>query len=105
MFNYAQWIRIPQGDTYFMTQVEPKFIAELATGLGFRKLNATIDVYYNLLWYLNIARDPYKTGLTDSEITYISRLNTNKLVNILGPNYRGPHDQVDQRHCRISLIH
>jgi len=78
---------------YLMTRVELKFIAELATALGFRKLNATMDVYYNLLWYLNIAENPYAINLTDDEKNYISGLEVPALLNLLGNRYRGPHDK------------
>jgi hypothetical protein len=78
---------------YLMTQVDLKFIAELATALGFNRLATTVDMYYNLLWYLNIAQDPYANGLTTEEKQYISGLNEQELLAILGPKYRGPRDK------------
>lgn len=78
---------------YLMESVPPIFIAQLVTGLGFDKLTGTIDVFYNLLWYLNIADNPYATGLNNMEKSYISGLDINELLIILGNNYRGPIDK------------
>lgn len=93
-----QKIELPNGDTmwvmeYLMTRVQPQFIAELATTLGFTQLNATIDVYYNLLWYLNVAQNPLARNLTTAEINYISGLTVEQSLALLGTNYRGPRDK------------
>ena len=86
---------------YLMTS-PPNFIAEFATALGFRKLNASIDVYYNLLWFLNIARDPYAMNLDDAEKEYISGLTEAELLALLGPTYHGPTDKASLIFAALS---
>ena len=78
---------------YLMTEVQPQFIAELATELGFRRLNTTLDMYYNLLWYINVAENPYASRLTEAEKEYISGLTNEQLLALLGPRYQGPQDK------------
>ena len=78
---------------YLMTKVTPQFVADIVTELGFRQLNGSIDVFYNLLWYINVATSPYRTNLTADEKAYISGLTIDQLVALLGPQYRGPRDK------------
>ena len=77
---------------YLMDRNDTQLIVEIFANLGFRRVNMSIDAYYNLLWYLNVASDPYDIGLTIDEKEYVSSLNVEQLVKLLGPNYRGPHD-------------
>ena len=105
-FNGYQRIAPDAGNIYvmeyLMTQVQPQFIAELVTELGFRRLNDTIDVYYNLLWYLNVAANPFAINLTDDEKQYISSLPSEQLLPLLGPTYRGPTDKASLLFAAVS---
>jgi hypothetical protein len=77
----------------YIMDSDPNLVAEIFTVFGLDRLKATIDVYYNLLWYLNVAHDATASRLTKEEISYISGLEEPELLNILGPRYRGPHDK------------
>jgi hypothetical protein len=85
-----------------MTQATPQQIAVLATQLGFSRLNAAIDVYYNLLWYLNMGQTPYALNLTEDEKAYISGLTPQQLTALLGPRYRGPSDMAALLFAAVS---
>ena len=78
---------------YLMVKATPQFVADVVTELGFRQLNGSIDVFYNLLWYINAATSPYITNLTTDEKDYVSGLTIDQLVALLGPRYRGPRDK------------
>ena len=87
---------------FLMTKVTPQYLLELVSILGFRNLTDTIDTYYNLLWYLNIANRPNGLTLTDAEKAYISGLDINQLINLLGPRYRGPRDKASLLFAVVS---
>lgn len=57
----------------------------------------SIDVIYNLLWYLCISEDPFGNNLSTKEIAYVTSLNTDELLSLLGNRYTGATD-------RASLI-
>lgn len=59
--------------------------------------NDSIDVSYNLLWYLCISIDPYRTGLNKREISYLIKAKIDELNELVGDTYTGARD-------RASLI-
>jgi len=61
------------------------------------KLHDTIDISYNLFWYLCISEHPFSNNLTRREISYISSSDISDLLSLLGPTYFGSKD-------RASLI-
>lgn len=106
IFNNFQKINV-NGSSHFvigylMTQVTHEFISQLIAALGFRHLNETIDVYYNLLWYLNVAAGRYAIGLNNDEKEYISGLDSQELLDLLGPRYNGPHDKASLLFALVS---
>lgn len=80
----------------------PDKISKLIQILGFGNLHDTIDVYYNLLWYLNVAEEPYKVGLNPAEKSYLSTLDMRTILNLLGPNYKGPQDKASLIFAALS---
>lgn len=60
-------------------------------------LNDSIDVCYDLLWYLCISQNPFGTNLTQKQINYVLQSDVNELRQLLGPNFTGAQD-------RASLI-
>lgn len=68
---------------YLFNRATPKTIASLVSNLGFTKLIDTIDVFYDLLWYINTFEDAFKPDLTSDEISYISGLTTNELLSLV----------------------
>jgi len=60
-------------------------------------LNDTIDVSYDLLWYLCISEEPFRNNLSNSEIKYIASADIQELREFLGDRYTGALD-------RASLI-
>jgi hypothetical protein len=54
--------------------------------------NVSMDIKYNLLWYLHVASDPYGVSLTTPELHYISRLSPEAVRNLLPASYSGPID-------------
>jgi hypothetical protein len=87
---------------YLMTIVTPEFLTQLCFALGFKRLNASIDTYYNLLWYLHVAENPFGLNLNDNEKEYISELEINDLLTLLGPTYRGPRDKASLLFALVS---
>lgn len=67
-----------------------KSIVEIIMG---GDLKDSIDVSYNLLWYLCIAEDPLRSHLSKSERKYLTTLKTVELEQLLGNNYEGAHDR------------
>jgi hypothetical protein len=61
------------------------------------ELNDSIDVSYNLLWYLCISEEPFRNNLTNKEISHVISANITELYEILGDRYNGASD-------RASLI-
>ena len=60
-------------------------------------LTDSLDVSYNLLWYLCLSEEPFRTGLNRKERAYIVAADTTELREILGDDYIGAQD-------RASLI-
>jgi hypothetical protein len=52
----------------------------------------SIDIYFNLIWYMNIAQNSDNTNLNQKEKDYIGALSVQELTDLLGPRYQGPHD-------------
>lgn len=85
-----------------MTQKDASFIVGIMNALGFINLVTTIDVCYNLLWYLNVAQNPFANGLNLSERGYISGLESSELIEFLGPRYNGPQDKASLLFAIVS---
>jgi len=85
---------------YLMTQVTPKFIAQVVSFLGFKNLSASIDTYYNLLWYLSTSNIQHI--IIEDEKIYISGLSVNEIIKLLGPNYKGPRDHASLLFAAVS---
>lgn len=68
-----------------------QYIAQQITDLGFQGMRATIDVMFNLYWYLVISDKPntYKPEYA----ALVANLSMDELLGLLGPNYRGPRDR------------
>lgn len=49
-------------------------------------INETSSVSHDLLWYLCISEDPFRTGLTKKEISYLMKCNNSELEELLGLN-------------------
>jgi hypothetical protein len=69
---------------YLMIRHNEAFIRNLVTALGFDHLDDTIDVFYNLLWHIHSRHLPFRTNLSDDEISYISRLPNDHLIRLFG---------------------
>lgn len=106
IFYTAQFIEI-NGNTFYimgflMCYTSDQFITALAYELGFKYTSAPIDVFINLLYYLNCAADPFLSNITDSDIAYISKSEQKELLDILGPKYQGPHDKASLIFAAVS---
>jgi hypothetical protein len=79
---------------------------ELTTGstiledLGFKNLST--DEFHNLLWLLYYADNSLQSKLTFDEISYISSLIPLQLLEIVGPQYKGPKDRVSLLFAIVS---
>ena len=106
IFNKYQIISINGNSVlviaYLMNEVNVDFIIDLMSALSFTSLTATIDVYYNLLWYLNISEEPYMMNLTNAEKVFISKLTIEQLLYILGDKYIGPIDHASLLFAAVS---
>ena len=60
--------------------------------ISFGKNPGTSDMYYNLLWYLNLVGVDASTSMRE-QLDYVSGLGINELLIILGPRYAGPTDR------------
>lgn len=67
---------------YLFIRASPKTIAYLVSSLGFTKLVDKIDIFYDLLWYLNTFGDVSESGFNQEEISYISGLTINELISL-----------------------
>lgn len=76
---------------------KPEDIKRLISGILGCDLNDSIDVHYNLLWYLCISDNPHRINLNIREIKYVIKSNIEELNELLGENYMGAKD-------RASLI-
>ncbi len=72
-------------------------VNEILTEILGTNWNDSIDVSYNLLWYLCISSDPYRIGLNKREIGYLIRADITELNELIGDTYTGARD-------RASLI-
>lgn len=86
---------------YVMQQSET-YLNAVLSALELGELNAPRDVKYNLLWYLQVASDPYGLSLNVPELHYITRLSPDALRKLLGPNYNGPMDHASLLFAAIS---
>jgi hypothetical protein len=87
---------------FLMTKCTPAFIADLISALGFTHLNDTIDVFYNLLWNINVHPRSMKNILSKDEIAYISGLATGELVELIPANYNGARDKASLLYAAVS---
>jgi hypothetical protein len=76
---------------YLMTEALPEFILDVAKHLNLTYLNDTIDVFFNIFWYIQQASNA--RVMSPSAIQYISRLNVDLLKQLLPPNYQGSQDR------------
>lgn len=65
-------------------------------------LNASIDVYYNLLWYFCISENPFGNRLNTKEVNYIISLNQEELITALGIGYNGARDRASLLFAALS---
>lgn len=91
---------------YLMCCVSDEFINKLLYCLGFGALriheNVTASVVYNLLWHLNNANKPFNLSLTHREKAYISELNVEDLLTLLGIKYDAPKDHASLIFTSVS---
>ena len=85
-----------------MTEGDREIIGETLKEIGFTNIEEDVDVHYNLLWYLNMAEDPWGTRLTYSERGFISGLTNEELVELLGFRYSGPRDRASLLFATVS---
>lgn len=80
-----------------MTNKNLLFALQVLEGLGFRSFGknpGTPDMYYNLLWYLNLASpNAAEINTIRGQLDYASGLHVDELLTILGPSYTGPTDR------------
>ncbi|MEM3063662.1 MAG: hypothetical protein QW303_09015 [Nitrososphaerota archaeon] len=81
-----------------MTEATPCYIRGLLTSNHFYYLYDTIDVYYNLFWYLNMSKEKLLKPFTESDFIYISSASDDEILKLLGPKYK------DKPKDRASLI-
>lgn len=72
-------------------------IAKLMHDILGSEFKDSIDIHYNLLWYLCISEDPFRNGLNRNEIRYLLGASSNELRELAGSHYIGDDD-------RASLI-
>lgn len=65
-------------------------------------LNDSIDVSYNLLWYLCISEDPFGNNLNRKEILYAASADITELRRLLTTSYTGPSDRASLLFTIIS---
>ena len=65
-------------------------------------MNESIDVCYDLLWYLCISEDPFRNDLTRKETSYVMKCTTQELEDLLGNNYTGSRDRASLLFAIIS---
>lgn len=66
---------------YLMTKTPPNVIEAIVYNLGFNQLNATIDVFYDLLWYINVVSFNNNNNM---EIrSYVSSLDAAQLLIVI----------------------
>ena len=89
---YRKWLM-----EELMTNRNVPFVLGVLEGLGFTsfaKNPGTPDMYYNLLWYLDLAGpDGLEIANIRPQLDYASGLNVDQLINLLGPRYTGPTDR------------
>jgi len=95
-------MKVVNGFMEYIMNSEPQLLAELATELGFNRLNDTVDTYCNLFWYINVSEGLVLDLFTRTEKSYISGLDVNGLLRLLGQNYRGPRDKASLIFAVIS---
>jgi len=66
------------------------------------EIKDSVDVVYNLLWYLCISDDPLGTHLSDKETKYLLSLDTPMLQSLLGENYNGGGDRASLLYTILS---
>lgn len=79
-----------------MTKSTETEIKNITKDIVHADINDTIDVYYNLLWYLCISDNPFGTGLSIREMKLVSSLSVSELEQILasaGNRYTGAKDR------------
>lgn len=75
---------------FAMLNTNINWIEEVFVSLGLNNLNATIDVFFDFLWYISMSRT--FNFLSKDELSYVSSLNMGQLRELLGRKYNGPED-------------
>lgn len=87
---------------YLMYDKSQNKIRTIITKILGTELNDTIDVHYDLFWYLSISNNPLHNRLSNKEIKYIVSLSCEKLRDLLGPSYNGPIDRASMLFTCLS---
>ncbi|CAH6420730.1 Hypothetical protein HVR_LOCUS1271, partial [uncultured virus] len=76
-----------------MTNTSEKQVKNLVRDIVHGDIHDSIDVYYNLLWYLCIAENPFGTGLSTKEMKLVSSMPISELEQLVEPTYTGSRDR------------
>lgn len=93
---------IPRGEALTLQEIWTQLMARGTKETEIREImrqilgiemKDSIDILYDLLWYLCVSESPFRIGLTSRETAYAVTADVPELKELLGPNYIGADDK------------